>query len=223
MHALCLQLSIMTAMSDSLHVPRAEFSIDEPWAVPPACNPVRLRRAEDAAPPRLATTVAAYFDDEQVTFVFSATDDDVVATMYGHDLPLYEEDVVEVFLAPRALTEYFEFEVSPTGATFDASIVSPDGVRATMKVDRAWNCEGLFAAVSRRAELAGMQTLDVVIRIPFASIGQTIPASGEEWRGNFFRIDRHLRHGDEYSAWHPTMRSPADFHVAAAFGRIVFA
>lgn len=210
-------------MSDSLLVPRAEFSIEEPWAVPPACSPVRLRRAEDAAPPRLATTVAAYFDDEQLTFVFSAADDDVVATMYGHDLPLYEEDVVEVFLAPRVLTEYFEFEVSPIGSTFDARIVSPDGMRATMDVDRGWNCDGLFAAVARRSELAGLQTLDVVIRIPFASIGQTAPASGTEWRGNFFRIDRHLRHGDEYSAWHPTMKSPADFHVAKAFGPIVFA
>jgi hypothetical protein len=64
--------------------------------------------------------------------------------------------------------------------------------------------------------------MHVVIRLPFDSLGWR-PTAGDEWRGNFFRIDRSARHGDEFSAWQPTLKAPADFHVAAAFGALRFA
>jgi cellulose/xylan binding protein with CBM9 domain len=208
-------------ISDVLFVPRAEFQIEDPWAVPPMCQPVRLRRATDGKPPRLSTTVAAYSDGAYLTLVFRAADDAVaVATYRNHDAPLYKEDVVELFLAPALLTEYFEFEVSPMGTTFDALIRSPNGTRDAMKVDVDWNCRGLFAAVKRASELSGDIVVDTVVRIPYESIGAT-PRAGDQWRANLFRIDR--RNGnDEYSAWHPTWKDPPDFHVVAAFGRIVF-
>ncbi|HEX7154746.1 MAG TPA: carbohydrate-binding family 9-like protein [Thermoanaerobaculia bacterium] len=209
--------------SDHIAVPRAGFSIEEPWTAPPECEPVRLRNTVDGAAPRLATTVAVWFDEEMLTFLFSSTDDHIVARYTEHDAPLWEEDVVEVFLAPDGLTEYFELEVSPNGTTFDARIVSPDGARATMQTDLAWTCEGLMAAVRRATEATGEVTIDTVVRVPFRSLGRTAPVAGEEWRGNFFRIDRHEVHGDEYTAWRPTLRMPADFHVPGAFGRLVFA
>ncbi|HYR29219.1 MAG TPA: carbohydrate-binding family 9-like protein, partial [Thermoanaerobaculia bacterium] len=140
-----------------------------------------------------------------------------------HDASLYEEDVVEIFLAPGDLTRYFELEVSPRGTTFDALIESPNGTREGLRADRAWNCDGMWAAVRSLAESDGRITIDTVIRIPFAALGRSTPVDGETWRGNFFRIDRHRRHGDEYSAWQPTMREPADFHIAAAFGTLRFA
>ncbi len=155
------------------------------------------------------------WDDEALTLVFSGEDDHVVATHRAHDAPLYQEDVVEAFLAPAG-GEYFELEVNPLGAIFDARIVSPDGVRATMQTELAWTCAGLFAAVRRIDD-----TFDTVMRIPFASLARAVPEDGEEWRANFFRIDRHPD-GDEFSAWNPTMKSPADFHVVAAFGVLRF-
>lgn len=201
-----------------LVLPRAEFTIEEPWAIPPECDPVMMRRAVDGGAPRLQTSVAAYYDDEYLTFVFRCDDDEIVATYLEHDEPLWKEDVVEVFLAPEGLTPYFEIEVNPLGTTFDARIDSPDGVRATMKTDLAWTCHGLFAALRRN----GQQTLEVVIPLPVASLGKS-PRSGDEWRANFFRIDRSATHGDDFSAWQPTGKSPADFHVAAAFGALRFA
>jgi hypothetical protein len=212
----------LNAMSmETLIVARAAFDNEDPWGTPPQCTPVRLSRATDAAAPRLATSIAVWYDDEHLNVLFCATDDQVTATHLQHDAPLYEQDVVEVFLAPVTLADYYEIEVSPRGTIFDARVHSPDGVRGTMQVDKNWNCDGLFAAVRQVIESSGARTVDTIMRIPFAALERSAPKAGEEWRGNFFRIDRHPR-GDEFSAWQPTMRTPADFHVAAAFGVLQF-
>jgi hypothetical protein len=230
-------------------VPLADFSIEDPWAIPPACAREPLRRSTDAVEPRLATSVAAYFDDEQLTIVFSAIDDDVIATYREHDAPLYQEDVVEVFLAPERITRYFEIEVNPLGTTFDAIIESPDGIRSTMRTDLAWTCDGLFAAIRRvhvpkadkgermiqpqdpspafgtlspQSGARVLQMVDTVIRIPFSSLGRSAPADGATWRANFYRIDRSTFRDAEFSAWQPTLKRPADFHVPAAFGELRF-
>ena len=61
-----------------------------------------------------------------------------------------------------------------------------------------------------------------IVRMPFASLG-VVPKKGDRWSGNLLRVDRHPTYGTEYSAWRPTMKSPADFHVVAAFGEWTFA
>jgi cellulose/xylan binding protein with CBM9 domain len=208
--------------AETLIVPRAQFDMEEPWATPAVCTPVRLRRATDAAAPRLATSLALWFDSEFLTALFSSSDDYIEATLDEHDAPLYEQDVVELFLAPETPVRYFEIEVSPRGTIFDAAIDSPDGERATMRVDRDWNCEGLMAAVRRVTESDGAVTIDTVVRVPFAALGRAMPVDGETWRANFFRIDRHPESGDEFSAWQPTFKLPADFHVTAVFGTLRF-
>jgi len=205
---------MMQAMSSTLLVARAELSIEEPWRIPDGVARVALRRATDGSAPRLATTVAPYHDGQFLNVVFSGDDDGVVATHLAHDDPLWQEDVVELFLAPATSPRYFEIEVNPLGTTFDAIIDSPDGIRATMRTDLAWTCGGLFAAVRTTPT-----SLDILVRIPFASLGASL--SGE-WRANFYRIDRHHTHGDEFTAWQPTMQTPADFHVPSAFGRLHF-
>jgi hypothetical protein len=201
----------------TLLVPHAEFSIEEPFAIPEACNAIGLRRATDGSESRLATRVALYRDRAFLHVVFSGQDDGVVATHFGHDEPLYQEDVVEVFLAPADLKVYFEIEVNPLATTFDARISSPDGVRSTMKTDLEWTCNGLFAAVRKTPA-----SLDVLMRFPFESLDVAPPQRGSIWRANFFRIDRHKTLGDEFMAWCPTMKNPADFHVPAAFGQLQF-
>lgn len=207
---------------ETIVVPRGAFSIEEPWTAPTGCTPVRLRRSGDAAPPRLATSVAAWYDDEYLSVLFSAGDDHIEATMFGHDDPLWQQDVVEFFFAPQDLQHYYEVEVSPRGTIFDATVHSPDGDRATMHVDRAWTCIDLVAAVRSVTESDGSITVDTLVRVPFASLGRATPGNGETWRANFYRIDRHARYGDEFSAWQPTWKIPPDFHVPAAFGTLRF-
>lgn len=209
-------------MTDILRARRAPFDMEDPWASPPECEPVRLRRAIDGAAPRLSTSVTAWYDETFLTVLFTLSDDHVQATLRDHDAPLYEQDVVEIFLAPDTLTRYFELEISPMGTVFDAVVDSPDGVRSTMQVDRSWTCARLMAAVRKVTESDGLRTVDTVVRIPFGSLGRPAPVRGETWRANFFRIDRHPDLGDEFSAWQPTLRQPPDFHVPAAFGILDF-
>jgi len=209
-------------MTETLFVPRAGFDMEEPWTTPAACSPVRLRRSADAAVPRLATSVAVWYDAECLSVLFSATDDAIRAIHHRHDDPLYEDDVVEVFLAPDTLTRYYELEANPNGAVFDATVDSPDGSRATMHVDRGWDCAGLVVAIRKVFESTGWMTIDTVLRIPFSSLGRVSPAEGEQWRINFFRVDRHAEEGDEFSAWQATGKEPPDFHVPAAFGVLRF-
>jgi hypothetical protein len=193
------------------------FLIEDPWALPANVEWVALRRSSDGSRPRLQTTLALYADDECLSALFQSQDDGIVATHLRHDAPLYEEDVVEMFLAPATPSRYYEIEVNPLGTTFDARIDSPNGTRSGMRMDLAWDCANLFVAVRRTPDAT-----DTIIRLPFASLEVRRPAAGAEWRGNFFRIDRSAAHGDEYTAWQPTMKNPADFHVTAAFGRLIF-
>ena len=214
---------MMPAMTpETLVVAQGSFDLEDPWMPPRGSASVPLRSAPDGGPPRLATSVTPWFDEQCLYVLFSAADDHVHATHREHDAPLYEEDVFEAFLAPEDAFSYYELEVNPLGTLFDARIESPEGVRATMLADRGWTCEGMSALIRAAIAPDGTRQTETLLRIPFASLGRAVPSSGERWRGNFFRIDRHPSLGDEYSAWQPTFRSPADFHVVAAFGTLVF-
>jgi hypothetical protein len=115
-----------------------------------------------------------------------------------------------VFLSPfEPPTVYFEFEINPLGALFDARVESPDLVRKTMRVDASWNLPGL----SGRSRLRPGRW-SAVLKIPLAPLAAANPA--RTWRANFFRVDRGPT--DELSAWSPVTSEPADFHTAARFG-----
>lgn len=187
-----------------------------PWTqlAPVALAPSHGR----AAPPGFRpTSLRLCHDGERLYLAFQCEARAIVATYSGRNAPIYEEDVVEAFLAPSGdARRYFELETSPKGAWFEARVENPDGRRATMRVDRDWVCAGFEHATQLRetgwsAEWA----------IPFASLAAPTPVAGTRWRANFFRIDQ--ANGGEYSAWSPTFADPADFHLPDHFGVLVFA
>ena len=171
-----------------------------------------LRDARSGSKPRLATSVRVGLRAGALVARFDGRDDGVVASLRGRDAPLWSEDVFEIFLScddpPRI---YYEFEVNPLGALFDARVESPDLTRATMRADPAWNCPGLSARVRRREG-----RWSALLSIPLAPMceGQ-IPRA---WRANFYRVDR--GDPDEFSAWSPTFADPPDFHVPRRFGTL---
>jgi hypothetical protein len=173
-----------------------------------ALPPVQLKRSLDGSPPRLGTAVRVGLRNGALLVRFDGRDRGVVATLTGRDDPLWKEDVFEVFLSqadPPIL--YYEFEVNPLGALFDARVESPDGRRETMRVDVSWNLPG-FSARVRRAE----NRWSALLKIPLAPMN----GRGDVWRANFYRIDR--GGSDEYSAWSPTGADPPDFHRPDRFG-----
>lgn len=145
---------------------------------------------------------------------FDGRDEATVATLRGRDEPLWREDVYEVFVSPLdPPTVYYEFEINPLGALFDARVTSPDLVRATMNADAAWNLPGLSGKTRLRPG-----RWSATLTIPMAPMleGQGAPS---KWRANFYRVDRGTGSAaDEFSAWSPIGKEPADFHEARRFG-----
>ena len=141
---------------------------------------------------------------------FDCRDEGTGATLLGRDEPLWKEDVVEVFLSPfEPPSVYFEFEVNPLGALFDARIESPEGKRETMRSDVSWNLRGFSGRTRVRP-----RRWSAIVTIPLAPLAPSgIPPT---WRANFFRVDRGST--DEFSAWSPTLADPPDFHAPSRFG-----
>src|SRR5262245_31805036 len=112
---------------------------------------LKLVDARTGGAPRLPTAVRVGRRGDALAVRFDGRDAGVVATHRERDAPLWEEDVFEVFLAPgdEAPRRYFELEVNPLGALFDARVESPDRSRASMHVDTAWDCPGFSARVTR--------------------------------------------------------------------------
>ena len=178
----------------------------------------RLSRAEDGAAPALATRVELLDDGWNLHVRFDCDDPEPWSTLTARDAPLWQEEVVELFVAPGAETprRYAELELNPAGALFDALVDSPHGDRNGMRVDRDWSCAGLVTEARLRADGSGWSARFV---LPWRALaGDAEPALASIWRANFFRIDRPRNAPAEFSAWSPTGIRPADFHRPARFG-----
>jgi hypothetical protein len=197
------------------HVPRAPDPVS--WRDVPALP--ALVRADGRGPAEHPTRVRLCHDDAALHVRFDCVDPDVWATHTRRDAPLWEEEVVEVFLAPGPSdpASYFELEVNPLGAVFDAIVHSPHGDRRGMAVDAGWDCAGLVAGAANEPAAGGWSAW---LSVPWAAMA---PAGARPavWRANFYRIERPRGGPAEFTCWSPTCTEPADFHRPARFGRLV--
>lgn len=120
--------------------------------------------------------------------------------------PLWERDVVEVFLQrpERAgLKSYREVEVAPNGQLLELQIEA-SGKKRVLGESRA------------------RVHLDKTQRVWTAELSVPMNGPDEGWRLNLFRVEGR---GEtrSYSAWSPTHTDTPDFHVPAAFGRLLSA
>lgn len=126
---------------------------------------------------------------------------------------LWDRDVCEAFVAPNPdqPEHYFEFEAAPTGEWLDLAVVMESGQRET-----EWSFESGMTTAAR----VDKAQLTVAMRIPWTErIPQ--PLNGDLWRINLFRcVGSGKNRG--YLAWQPTHTERPNFHVPAAFGRLVF-
>ena len=178
----------------------------------------RLARSEDGGAPTLATTVELVDDGERLIARFDCDDPEPWATYLQRDAPLWEEEVVELFVAPGTETPgcYLELEVNPLGTIFAARVTSPFGDRRALTVERGWNCHGLDCSATLRGDGTGWNAR---LALPWRALAALAPeAPADHFRINLFRIDRPARGTAEFSAWSPTFVTPADFHRPGRFG-----
>lgn len=205
-------------MNDQLIVRRSQGSepgnlLELPWEDLPTSS--SFVDAVTGNPASFDTTVQAAWDDEYLYLRFACEDKDIVANMTNRDDPLYDEEVVEVFIAPENLELYYEFNLSPRNVVFD-SLIRHDG--KTHDGDPTWDCPGLIHRVIRLEKNSSeFGDWEGLLAVPFACLGIE-PERGLVLRANFYRIKRTPE--DQYMAWRPTMRDPANFHVPAAFGEL---
>ncbi len=176
---------------------------------------VTLRDTVTGDQPRLDTQVRACWTKEELHICFECEDDHIVATMENRDDPIYDEDVVEVFIDElRTGRDYLEFEISPRNVLFDALIhMEDDG--ETIQVDTSWDAEGFHTVITKESEQR--YVYDIVI--PFSNVKQP-PVKGTEWNWNLYRIDDDQQGTRPYWAWSPTGKE--NFHVPKRFGSVVF-
>jgi len=164
---------------------------------------------------RWSTETCVAWDDDALHVEYLCEDEDAWGTMVERDAPLWREEVVEIFLAAGESTPkfYYEIEVSPLCALFDARVESPHGTRSDMKVETSWNCDGMVWSVERTGERDDWRAR---LAIPWSGLG--LDRAPRALRANFFRVERPRSGDDEFSGWLPTDTEPPDFHRPEKFG-----
>jgi hypothetical protein len=191
---------------------------DLAWRHVPTLPPFRLHDGSGLA---IHQTEARACADAQALYVrFDCQDPHIWGTYRRRDQPIYEEEVVELMLAPgtAAPTRYFEFEVSPNGVLFDAEILNPTSLRQDIKVMTEWDCAGVRWC-AERSDTQGWWA--AMLAIPWKAISPAGEETPAIWRANFYRIERPVDGPPEFSCWSPTMAQPADFHRPARFGTLL--
>jgi hypothetical protein len=192
------------------------------WNSLPSLPPLIL--ADGSGPAAQQTRVRLCQDEEMLYVHFDCDDEDIWGAFTERDDPIYDEEVVELFIAAGEETpiDYYEFEISPNGVLFDARIYNPTSDRKDIQVDIAWDAPGIHWSVDRNEQ---QNHWSAILALPWSAIA---PAGQRStvWRANFYRIERPRPQSSsqptEFSCWSPTLTDPADFHKPARFGYLNF-
>jgi hypothetical protein len=177
--------------------------------------------------PEYPTEARLAYDDRNLYVAFHCRDRDIVSPYQSRDDPLWNEDVVELFISlPEDPLQYYEFEVSPANVVFDARFRNPTGPGEQRTGGKEWNAAGLRTAVRVEGTLNQRGDTDrswrVQMSLPFTALGlRRAPAPGTSWRVNLYRIDPSSR--NRFAAWSPTLGRKPNFHRVERFGTLQFA
>jgi hypothetical protein len=176
--------------------------------------------------PELATEVRFAATAKAFVVQFTASAEPPLTIQRGDGEEVFRDECVELFISsPLERFAYQEIVVNPHGALYTARIVNPGDSRATWNVSRGETPRGVTVGVW--GDPAGRPATEWArwscrLAVLWASLAPGIPpATGEERRGNAYRIAR--GRSTRFLALSPTLRSdPPDFHVPSRFARFVF-
>lgn len=203
--------------------PAIDGQLDDPaWQEAVA---VELVGSFDGRKTELRTTARLAYDAANLYVAFESEDPDAWGTLKSHDQPIYNEEVVEVFLdANGDGKSYNELQVSPNNVTFDASFVAR---RSDLQAAMAWE-SGMKTAVQVRGTPNDPSDRDqgwsAEMQIPFSSLTEVPrlpPAPPDRWRFNLYRLEHLERQRRvEGQAFSPLF--VGDFHHLPRFGWLIF-
>jgi len=168
------------------------------------------------------TRVKSLYDGENCYFAFEAMlPAQKKITPCGQDGCCWNQDCAEVILDPGATRRrYFHFIINPAeNSCYDEACGLITDVLHPLynKPDRSWN--GKWSYTTKRV---GDKWYAMVV-IPFASMGEKMPAAGAKWGGNFGReaFSDIPRKEPELQLWSPNLENMT-FHDMDTFGELVF-
>jgi hypothetical protein len=185
-----------------------------------------LADVEGSPAPELATEVRFGATAKAFVVLFTASAEPPLTAQRGAGEEVFRDECVELFIAsPVAPSAYKEIVVNPLGALYAALIVNPDDSRMTWNVSRGETPHGVSIDVwgdPTAGPATEWSRWSCRLAVPWSSLPSGIPpATGEERRGNAYRIAR--GRSTRFMALSPTLRSdPPDFHVPSRFARFVF-
>jgi hypothetical protein len=184
----------------------------------PAVSLSAFQKHDGSGPSAHPTQVRVSATAEHLIVHFTCEDRDIWGTLTRDNDPLYQEEVVELFIAPgdEKPSTYYEFEANPLGTRFEAKIFNPTDDRSRMKADEAWRAAGLEVEVSVDE---AKDRWTALFTVPWAALHSGPRPS--EWRLNFYRIERPRQGGQaEFSCWSSPRTVKPNFHVPSAFGHL---
>jgi len=192
---------------------------DQVWT---KARAVELVNSLDGRKTTVRTMVRLLYDDEHLYVAFDCEDPDVWGTLMKRDDPIYNEEVVEIFIdANGDGRTYNEIEVSPNNTVFDAYFPA-----RRQGMDTSWD-SGVKSAVRVRGTLNDPSDRDegwtVEMAIPIgrlAEVPHLPPRPGDRWRFNLYRLEHIERKRVEGQAFSPLYLG--DFHHLPRFGWLVF-
>jgi hypothetical protein len=196
---------------------------DAQWRAAPE---VTLTTSFDGKEAQRKTRLRVLWDADNLYVAFDCDDPDVWGTLKNKDDPIYNEEVVEVFLdADGDGATYNELQVSPHNVNFDASFVAR---RSDLPAAMKWE-SGMKTAVSVRGTLDQSDDVDqgwsAEMQIPLKnlnSVPKLPPTKGDVWRFNAYRLE-HFEHAKSIEGQSFSPLFVGDFHALPRFGRLVFA
>lgn len=204
---------------------RIDGRLDEPaWVAAPDVGPFQFPWWQSGK--KEQTVAKLLYDDEHLYVAYICEDAHIWAEHTQRDSAVYEDDCVEIFIAPdpdRPLA-YFNFEMNVLGIFLDQH--HPDG--PGVPVREPWNGTGIRVATSIAGTLNDDSDVDdhwiLEAAIPFENFAQAAkripPGPGDVWRVGLNRCGG--RTNPQYSQWSPSHTEKPSFHVPDRFGWMIF-
>lgn len=172
-------------------------------------------------PEVFATRAKLLWDDRNLYIRIECSDPYIWATKTGSKEPLWEEEVIEIFIDPdRDGKNYIELEVNPLNNILTLLIPAAEE-------KGRWKENARFELKGFKTEVVCLDKGWVVnASIPFENFKpwtNVPPKDGDVWGFNLYRIERPIKDSPQewvLMAFSPTFKD--DFHIPELFGEIVF-